>query len=99
MDQALVEAMSYVAVIAEEGSFARAAEKLKKSPSSVTRKIRGVERSYRAKFLERSTRQVQLTQLGRLVLPEIQIIVRHSDRVEELMRYYSQLINGPIRVG
>ena len=95
----VLQAQVFVAAVAEEGNFSRAAHKLHTSPSALTRRIAEVERNLKVRFFERSTRSVELTPVGRVVLPEIQCAVRHSERAWELARYYGRLMHGPIRLG
>ena len=95
----MLQAQMYFAVIAEEGNFSRAARKLRTSPSALTRRVAAVERNLKVKFFERSTRNVELTPVGRVVLPEIHYALRHSERAWELARYYGRLMHGPIRLG
>jgi DNA-binding transcriptional LysR family regulator len=95
----MIQAQVYVALIAEEGSFSRAARKLRTSQSFLTRKIAEVERNLRARIFDRSTRRLELTNVGRVLLPEIQIALRHAERAWELAQYYGRLMHGPIRVG
>jgi len=40
-----------------------------------------------------------LTKVGRVVLPEINLSLRHEQRGWDLARYYGQLMRGPFRVG
>ncbi len=99
IDHTFLQMQVYVAVIAEEGSFSRAARKLRTSPSALTRRVAAVERDLKIRIFERSTRSVELTPVGRIVLPEIQCALRHSERAWELARYYGRLTHGPIRLG
>lgn len=99
VDKALLEALEYVSVIAEEGSYERAAQRLHKPKSSLSRKIDSVEQSYRVKFFERSTRRVELTTEGRMAVAGIQRILRKAERLQESLQYCGRLINGPIKIG
>ncbi|HWR15485.1 MAG TPA: LysR family transcriptional regulator [Terriglobales bacterium] len=99
MDYRWLQAQAFIATIAEEGSFLRAAKRLRTAPSFLTRKIAEVERDLRTGVFDRTTRRLELTAVGRLVLPEIQVALRHSERAWELAHYYGRLLNGPIRIG
>jgi DNA-binding transcriptional LysR family regulator len=99
LDYSWLQAQAYIAAIAEEGSFSGAAKRLHTAPSFLTRKIAEVERELRARIFDRTTRRFEVTELGRIVLPEIQLALRHADRAWELARYYGRLSNGPIRLG
>ena len=99
VDHTLLQAQIYVAMIAEEGSFSRAARKLRTSQSSLTRRIAELEKALGMKLFDRSTRKLELTAVGRIVLPEIQLALRHSERAWELARYWERVENGPIHIG
>lgn len=58
---------TFVAV-AEEGSFSRAAERLRIAQSAVSRTIRDLERELGRPLLDRSTHHVELTVAGQLTL-------------------------------
>ena len=91
--------LQFIAAVAEEGSFARAAKRLHTDQAFIARIISKRERQLRVKFFERSTRRLLLTRVGRAVLPEIHLSLRHEQRVWDLAQYYGQLMRGPFRVG
>lgn len=51
-------------IVAEEGSYTRAAERLHVSQSSLTRAVIAIEQAAGVKLLERTTRRVELTDAG-----------------------------------
>ena len=59
--------LTFVAV-AEEGSFSRAAERLRIAQSAVSRTIRDLERELGRPLFDRSTHHVELTGAGLLTL-------------------------------
>ena len=99
LDHSVLQSQIYIAVLAEEGNFSRAAKRLHTAQTFLTKKIAEVERDLRVKIFERSTRRLELTTVGRIVVPEIQLALRHSERAWELARYYARLMHGPIRLG
>lgn len=99
LDRRDLQAQTYIAVLAEEGNFSRAAKRLHTAQTFLTRKIGEVERDLQVRIFERSTRRLELTPVGRMVVPEIQVALRHSERAWELARYYGRLARGPIRLG
>jgi DNA-binding MarR family transcriptional regulator len=54
--------------VAEEGSFSRAAERLRIAQSAVSRTIRDLERELGRSLFDRSTHHVELTVAGQLTL-------------------------------
>lgn len=63
-------------ILAETGSFSRAAERLPFSQAALTQHIQQMEESFGVKLFDRSTRRVELSEYGKLVLPHAQRIVK-----------------------
>jgi DNA-binding transcriptional LysR family regulator len=99
VDFRFMQAQVYVAIVAEEGSFSRAARRLHTSQSFVTKRISNLERTLGARLFERSTRRLELTEAGRMLLPEVQLALRHTERAWELARYSARIATDPIRIG
>src|SRR5262249_59274877 len=66
MDRA--DGLAVFAEVAELGSFARAARRLGRSPTAVTRAIAGLESRLGVRLLNRTTRAVSLTEPGQRFL-------------------------------
>lgn len=63
-------------VIAELGGFSKAAENLHLSQTALTRRIQKLESYLGLRLLDRTTRYVELTAVGREFLPRARAIVR-----------------------
>lgn len=63
-----LSAMTAFLAVAETGSVTHAALKLGKTPSAVTKAVNSLEQSLGLRLLTRSTRQVALTEAGRIYL-------------------------------
>jgi DNA-binding transcriptional LysR family regulator len=81
MNFELVDLKAFVAV-AELGSFSRAAKAVNLSQPALTRRIQKLEESVGAPLLERSTRHVALTMIGREFVPKVR---RFLDEFEASM--------------
>jgi DNA-binding transcriptional LysR family regulator len=99
LDYAFLQTQMYVAMLAEEGSFSRAARRLRTSQPFLTRKIVKLEKTLGVKLFDRSTRRLDLTAAGRMLLPEVQLSLRHAERAWELAQYYARIGSGPLCVG
>lgn len=99
VDYAFLQGQVYVAVVAEEGSFSRAARRLRVSQPIVTTRIAAFEKTLGIRIFERTTRRLELTAAGRLLLPEVQLSLRHAERGWELARYSARSATTPIRIG
>lgn len=71
MDRNLLPALAAFAQVASDGSFTRAAERMKLSPSALSQSVRMLESRLAVRLLNRSTRSVSLTGAGRKLLAQI----------------------------
>ena len=61
--------------VAELGGFSRAAQQLNLTQTALTRRVQKLEAYLGVKLLDRTTRSVELTVVGREFLPKAQAIV------------------------
>jgi DNA-binding transcriptional LysR family regulator len=87
------ELSSFVAV-AEALSFARAADRLARDAAVVSRRVRSLERRLGVRLLERTTRNVTLTEAGRTYLGRAREILRAIDEAD---REAGALVTGEPR--
>lgn len=78
--------MHYFVTVAEELHFGRAAERLHIAQPSLSHQVRQLERQLGARLLERTSRRVELTDAGRVLLAEGRRILKQSERVIRLTR-------------
>jgi DNA-binding transcriptional LysR family regulator len=71
----LIEAMTIFVEVADTEGFNRAAEKLRISRSAVTRAIANLEERLNVRLLQRTTRRVTLTEIGRSYLGDCKEIL------------------------
>lgn len=96
MDQ--LRALRYFAKVAESSSFTRAAAAFSVPPSSLSRRIADLEKSLGATLLKRSTRVVQLTEIGQLYYQQIQDILLQLEQSDETVRSYQAKPMGRLRI-
>jgi DNA-binding transcriptional LysR family regulator len=77
------DAMQAFVAVAERESFAAAARKLKLSPSAVTRLVAALEERLGARLLQRTTRQVALTDAGTRYLERARRILADVEEAEQ----------------
>lgn len=85
--------------VAEERHFRRAAERLRMAQPALSRKIQQLERQVGAALLTRSTRQVQLTDAGRVFLDAARQLIHDADAAAALARRASEGQIGWLTVG
>lgn len=78
----LVKHLYLFAVVAEERHFRRAAQRLGMSQPPLTEQIQILESSLRVKLFERSSRNVRLTAEGAAILPAVQRLIAHMDKLD-----------------
>jgi DNA-binding transcriptional LysR family regulator len=84
-------------VVADTQHFTRAAERLNCVQSAVSMQIRRLEDSLQVRLLERSKRQVRLTDEGKILLQFAQRIMRLKEQA--LTEIGHQSVSGSVRVG
>ena len=80
--------------IAELGGFSKAAENLHVSQTALTRRIQKLESYLGLKLLDRTTRYVELTAVGRNFLPQARAIVSDMIRSIEGLKDMSRHSHG-----
>ena len=82
-----VRQLCYFVAVAEELSFAGAADRLNVAQSAVSLQIKGLEEALGARLLNRRKRAaVSLTEAGRLFLSEAKAAIRQLERAEQVGR-------------
>jgi DNA-binding transcriptional LysR family regulator len=72
MDRNLLPALAAFVEVAREGSFTHAAARLGISPSALSQNVRALEERLDVRLLNRSTRSVSVTEVGRKLLAQIE---------------------------
>ena len=96
MDQ--LRALRYFHKVVETGSFTRAAKAFSVPPSSLSRRIADLEKSLGANLLKRSTRVVQVTEIGQIYANQIQDILVQLEQSDETVRSYQAKPTGFLRI-
>ena len=92
--------LRYFIAVAEELSFARAADRLNVAQSAVSLQIKQLEEAFGTRLLNRRKRAaVSLTDAGRLFLSEAEAAMRQLDRAEQIGRLAGRGELGQIEVG
>ena len=96
MDQ--LKALRYFCAVVENGSFTKAANALSLPASSLSRRIADLEASLGANLLKRTTRVVQVTEIGQLYYEQVQDILFQIDQSDETVRSYHAKPMGQLRI-
>ena len=93
----LIALRAFVAVV-EAGSFNHAAEHLEASAAAVSRRVSGLENALGVKLLNRTTRQVDLTEAGRQFYADVVNIIASLEEAEEKIQSGREIIKGNLRI-
>lgn len=90
--------MEYFVAVVEESSFTRAAEQLHVTQPALSHQIKALEKSVGGDLLERLSRGVRLTPMGRAFLPHAQLAVRSAARAQRAARASAGAAGGELHI-
>ena len=91
--------LEHFLAVAEEGHFTRAASRRRMSQSALSASIRSLERELDSRLFVRTTRKVDLTEAGRVLLEEARRTLRAAASARESVLAVRGLLRGSLRVG
>lgn len=97
----LLSLMSDMAVfvsVVEQGNFSKAAKKLGVTPSAVSRQMSRLEDALGIKLLQRTTRQLALTESGKLTFEYCKQMVESADKAVNASGSATSSVSGLLRV-
>jgi len=80
------------------GSFAAAARKLELDPSSISRSIAGLEEELNLRLFQRTTRRLELTEVGEIYLNRIKPLISEFDHALDEAYKVSTGVSGTLRM-
>jgi DNA-binding transcriptional LysR family regulator len=91
--------LRYFLAVAEELNFSRAAERLHIAQPALSAQIRTLETQLGCELFHRTTRKVELTQAGHLLLPDARDLVERADRAAAKLVAAARGQQGLLRIG
>ncbi|MBY6410663.1 LysR family transcriptional regulator [Rhodococcus sp. BP-252] len=91
--------LEYFVGVAEELNFTRAAGRMSVVQSTVSASVRALEKDLATQLLDRTGKQVRLTEAGRAFLPEAKAALVVLDRARAVVRETDTGLRGALRVG
>ena len=91
--------LEHFLAVAEEGHFTRAARRCRMSQSALSASIRSLERELDSRLFLRTTRTVELTEAGRVLVEEARRTLRAAASARESVLAVRGLLRGSLRVG
>jgi len=93
-----LKALKYFVKVVETGSFTKAAKILSVPSSSLSRRVADLEQSLGATLLTRSTRSVNLTEIGQTYYQQVREILASLAYSDELVRSYQSTPMGVLHI-
>ncbi len=90
--------LEYLVAVVDEGSFTRAAARVRVAQPSLSQQIRALEREIGGPLLERLPREVRLTPAGRAFVGEARAAVRSAERAATAARAVLRVAPAEIEV-
>ncbi|CNH70754.1 HTH-type transcriptional activator AaeR [Yersinia pekkanenii] len=91
--------MSVFAKVVECGSFTGAAQQLEMSVSSISQTVSKLETELNVKLLNRSTRRIGLTEVGRIYYQGCRRMLQEVQEVHEQLYAFNNTPTGTLRIG
>ncbi|RZT35470.1 LysR family transcriptional regulator [Cupriavidus agavae] len=88
-----------VALVAELGSLSRAARALGIAQSLVSRTVANLESEWGDRLFERTGRGMVLSEFGKRIFPEIELLLAQSTRLHDEIRNAAGVPAGTVRIG
>ncbi|MBY0378600.1 MAG: LysR family transcriptional regulator, partial [Gammaproteobacteria bacterium] len=95
----MLEDIEIFCAIAKHQSFAKAARALRISTSIATRRLSKLEAQLGIRLLHRTTRQVTLTEAGKLYYEQVQDILETLEMANKNVKSLSNDIGGILKIG
>ncbi|MET3351549.1 UNVERIFIED_ORG: DNA-binding transcriptional LysR family regulator [Arthrobacter sp. UYEF1] len=91
--------LRYFIAVAEEMHFNRAAARLHIAQPALSQQIQRLERSLKTKLFVRTTRSVEITDTGRVLLEAARRVISEAERAESQVELATRGSTGLLRVG
>lgn len=93
-----IDGMRTFAAVVAEGSFSRAAERLEMSPQLASKYVGRLESRLGVRLLNRSTRQLSLTEAGRAYFDRVREVLADIDDMENAVGDMTARARGTLRI-
>lgn len=91
--------LTYVLAVAEHKNFTQAAEKSFVTQPTLSMQIQKLEEELQVQIFDRTTKPIQPTEIGEIVIKQARRIVNESDRIKDLIDQQKGFIGGEFRLG
>src|SRR6185437_1258429 len=89
----------YFLAVCETLNFTRAAERVNVTQPALTRAIQKIEEELGGQLFRRERNRTHLTDLGQLIRPQLEEVLKRSEAVKSAARGFLKLDNAPLKLG
>lgn len=89
----------YVLAVAEHRNFTQAAEKCFVTQPTLSMQIQKLEEELEVQLFDRTTKPIQPTEIGEIIISQAKRIVEESNRIQDLIDQQKGFIGGDFRLG
>lgn len=93
-----LQALAVFAAVVQQGSMSSAARQLGMTPSAISQRVRALEAAHGVTLLHRSTRKLQLTEVGARVHAHCVAVVQAAEQAREQMQRSRDTLEGELRL-
>jgi len=93
-----LEQLRIFTMVAELLSMTRAAERLHLTQPAVSASVAALEERYATKLFDRVGRRLELTEAGRLFLPQARAVLVQGDNARQVLENLAGLLRGEVRI-
>ena len=91
--------LEYVIAVAKHGSFTKASEKCNVTQPTLSMQVQNLEEELNIKVFIRGTKPIQLTEVGKKITKQGQIIVDEAIKMKDIVLYEKNYVGGEFRLG
>jgi LysR family hydrogen peroxide-inducible transcriptional activator len=91
--------LRYLVALADHRHFGRAAEACFVSQPTLSTQIKKLERELGVELIERTPRQIMLTNVGESIVERARVVLRETDNIREVARRATDPEAGSLRIG
>ena len=91
--------LRYLVAVADLSHFGRAAERCRVTQPTLSSQLRKLEENLGVPLVERTTRFVTLTPIGKAVVAHARRILEEADQISELVRHRHGTLTSILRLG
>jgi len=91
--------LEYLIAVAKNGSFTKASERCNVTQPTLSMQVQNLEEELKIKIFIRGTKPIQLTEVGKKLIEQGQVIVKEAIKMRDIVSYEKNYIGGEFKLG